>query len=463
MGSGTSKPYVKFIGNAATGVTGSCHLARFQEYGILLDCGLTQGNDIATDYQNNKALLKKIRVKDIQWIILSHIHQDHCGLVPALFAKGCQAHIYIPAGSKPILKLLWQDSLKIHQSDCLKLTNKHGKGYAPFYDEDDIDTALNRCIEVDYYVNQYLTKNIKFNYIPSGHIIYATQIHLSMIQGYQEYRLGFTGDIGGVTEQCYVTPRKPLEFCDLLIAESTYNQPTRPNSAKDRPKDIEKIQSVIDESHRVLFPCFSLQRSQQLLTLLYDMWSNNQLSYNIKVYLDSPLAIKICNVWPNDERWQKVMNWSNLHMISEALDSKKLQMSNEKCVIIGASGFLSGGRILSHLTTALPNPNNTIMFIGYSGDNNLASKIKSGDKFVEVSGVVLENKAKIVDLRSFSSHASYEELLDYYTELRYNKICLVHGEQSGKIEFAKMLKDKLANQGKSSRVIAVNEDSKVYF
>ena len=158
----------------------------------------------------------------------------------------------------------------------------------------------------------------------------------------------------------------------------------------------------------------------------------------------------------------KVMNWKNLKFVNEITDSKALQMSNEHCIIVSASGFLNGGRVLSHLTTVLPNGNNTIMFIGYAGEQNLASRIKANEPFVEVNGVVIENKAKIVELRSFSSHASYEELMDYYTEIPYNKICLVHGEMNGKVEFAKSLKDKLASNGKSARVIAVNADTKIY-
>lgn len=461
MGSGTAKPYVKFSSNASVAVAGSSHLVRFQQYGILLDCGLSQGHDIATDYQNNKDLMKKLRPKEIQWVILSHLHQDHSGEIPALFAKGAQCHVYVPSGSLPFLKLLWEDSLKIHQSDCLKLTNKHGKGYSPLYTADDIETALNRCIEVDYHVKTHLTKNIWFEYYPAGHIIHAAQIYLSMTQGYQEYRVGYSGDVGGPTERPYTEPYEPLPFVDMLIHECTYCQPTRPNSVKDRPKDIEKIEAVVNDSHRILFPCFSLQRTQELLTVLYEMWEDGLLP-DIPVYLDSPLAIKISNIWPETEQWLRVMKWPKLKFISETTDSKALQMSNEHCIILSASGFLSGGRILSHLTTALPNPNNTLMFIGYSGEQNPAAKIKSGEPFVEVNGVVLENKAKIVELRSWSSHASYEELMDYLTTLRYNKVCLVHGDMDGKVSFAKTLKEKLVSQGKSSRVVAVNQDSKLY-
>lgn len=458
---GTAKPYVKFISGSATGVTGSAHLVRFKNYGILLDCGLEQGHDIMTDYQANKDFLHKIRVKDIQYIILSHCHVDHSGLIPALFAKGCQAHVYVPTGSIPLLRLLWADSLKIHQSDCLKLQKKHGRKFAPFFTEDDIDTALGRCIEIGFNEETALNQDVKFEYFSAGHIIYSAQIYLELHQGYQIYRVGYTGDIGGLTPRPFTTPRQSMPFCNLTIGECTYNTPTRPNSVKDRPKDVEKIISVVNESHKILFPCFSLQRTQELLLNLYMLWEMKDLP-DIPVYLDSPLAIKICNLWPDVELWDEVMNWKNLKFINEVTDSKALQMSNEHCIIVSASGFLNGGRVLSHLTTVLPNGNNTIMFIGYAGEQNLASRIKANEPFVEVNGVVIENKAKIVELRSFSSHASYEELMDYYTEIPYNKICLVHGEMNGKVEFAKTLKNKLASNGKSARVIAVNADTKIY-
>lgn len=459
---GTAKPYVKFISGSATGVTGSAHLVRFKNYGILLDCGLEQGHDIMTDYQANKDFLHKIRVKDIQYIILSHCHVDHSGLVPALFAKGCQAHVYVPTGSTPLLRLLWADSLKIHQSDCLKLQKKHGRKFAPLFTEDDIDTALGRCIEIGFNEETALNQDVKFEYLSAGHIIYSAQIYLELHQGYQIYRVGYTGDIGGLTPRPFTTPRQSIPFCNLTIGECTYNVPTRPNNVKDRSKDVEKIATVVQESSKILFPSFSLQRTQELLQVLYAMWKDELLDNSIKIYLDSPLAIRINEVWPETTVWKTIKSWGNLHIIRDSEDSHALQTSSQHCIIISASGFLNGGRILGHLATALPDPKATVMFIGYAGENNLASKIKANEPIVEVNGVLVENKAKIVELRSFSSHASYEELMDYYTEIPYNKICLVHGEMNGKVEFAKALKDKLASNGKSARVIAVNADTKIY-
>ena len=123
---GTSRSYIHFLSNAAVDVTGSCHHVRFKKYSILLDCGMIQGmGDIVSDYKANLAQLKKIKSRDVDFIILNHSHLDHVGLAPALYAKGCNAHLYVPTGSTDFLKLLWEDSLKIMLSDCLKIQNKH--------------------------------------------------------------------------------------------------------------------------------------------------------------------------------------------------------------------------------------------------------------------------------------------------------------------------------------------------
>lgn len=456
---GTEKPYVKCIGNSAVDVTGSCYLVRFKKYCLLLDCGLVQGHDIATDYKLNMAQLKKIKSKEIDYIILSHQHMDHAGLIPALYARGCQAHVYIPQGSKQFLKLLWEDSMKIFTQDCQKLNNKGTKA-SPYYSQEDIDRALDRCIEIGYNTIS-IAEDIDLTYLPANHILHACQVFLDFKQGSVHHRLGFTGDIGGELTGLYTLDREIMFYCNLLLGECTYNEPKRINKQYDRGKDIEKIKAVVEQSHRVLIPCFSLQRTQDMLTLLYNLWLVEQLPQDIQIYLDSPLAIKFCKLWP----WkQPIMDWKNLHLIEEWADSQALMEKNPKGIVISASGFLTGGRIMEWLKCSLPNINNTILFCGYSGENNLASKIRYGDAHVIIDGVEVANNANIIELVSFSSHANYYELLDYYGgQCRFDKLALVHGNMDGKPAFAKTLQEALSEQGKSSRVICTNEDTKIYF
>lgn len=458
---GTAKPYVHFLGNSSVDVTGSCHLVRFRKYALLLDCGLIQQGDIATAYKLNRAQLKKISATQIDYICLSHVHIDHSGIIPALYAKGCQAHVYVPFGSIPFLRLLWQDSLKIMQADCEKLTKKHGLKASPFYSEKDIAIALDRCIEVKMNETIQIADGIKLIMYSAGHIINAAQILLELQEGSVIKRIGYTGDIGGTTPRPYVLPRDTLPFCDLLIGESTYNTPSRINKAYDRAKDIEKIEAVVRDSNRVLFPCFSLGRTQELLTVLYDMWQHQDLPLNIPIYLDSPLAIKFCNLWQDSPLWEAIMNWSNLHFVRDYNESLPLQMSDSRCIILAASGFLNGGRIVSHLKTTLPNLHNHIMFCGYSGQNNLASQIRFGQKEVNVDGSLVANRANITELVSFSSHANYEELVDYYSMCRFNKLALVHGEYEGKVNFVTTLKEKFYQEAKACKVVCVNDGTKI--
>ena len=271
-------------------------------------------------------------------------------------------------------------------------------------------------------------------------------------------RVGYTGDVG-LKPQPYTEPIEPLPFCNLLIGESTYCTPTRPDKARDRAKDIEKIQSVVEQFGRVLIPCFSLQRTQVILRLLYQL----SVFEECPIYLDSPLASKFCSIWESKEDdWQEIM--SKVKVIDSYESSIALQESNEKCIILSASGFLQGGRIMNHLKVSLDKPQTCVLFCGFAGENNLASQIKAGQKEVNIDGTIVKNRANIVELRSFSSHASYEELMQYYGEqTRYDKLALHHGNFEPKVAFANTLQNNLIAQGKSSRVTATNADTKIYF
>ena len=459
-GKGTSRPYIQFLGNSAIDVAGSVNLLRFKRYCLLLDAGWAQGFDVMTSYRQNKEAVKKVKCKEIDYIILSHNHLDHHGICPALFAKGCHTHIYAPEGSTQFIKLMWEDSLKIHLQDCLKLQNKHGIKASPLYSSADIENALNRIIEIPYKSPYQINESITLTYYPAGHILHSAQAYLEFKEGNIIKRVEYTGDVG-LKPQPYTESIEPLPFCNLLVGESTYCTPTRPDKARDRDKDIEKIQSVVEQFDRVLIPCFSLQRTQVMLRLLY------QLSVFEKrpIYLDSPLASKFCAMWNSadeDYTWQEIM--SKVKVIDSYESSIALQESNESCIILSASGFLQGGRIMNHLKASLDKPSTCVVFCGFAGENNLASQIKAGQKEVNIDGVIVKNRANIVELRSFSSHASCEELMQYYGEdTRYDKLALHHGEFEPKVAFANTLQNNLIAQGKSSRVIAVNADSKIYF
>lgn len=466
VSSGTKKPYLQIIGASATGVTQSCYVVRFQKYMIMLDCGIYQESDIATNHRKNQELLKKIKPRDIDWIILHESHSDHTCLIPALFARGCQAHIIVPTGTTDFLRILWEDSYKIMTQDTLKLNHKHNIKASPFYKQEDIEVALNRCIEINPMVSYNLTNNITLKYYPSNHIIHACQLSLEFKQGYQKKVLNFTGDVGGKTPQYYVANRIDLPRADILLAESTYNTPKRMNKICDRQKDLEKIASILNKYDRVLIPVFALGRCQTILTEIYNLWLKGKIPENIKIYVDSPMSQQISKLFPNDdETWFNIMNnWKNFNFIEDFATSQAMQLSKEPMVILSSAGMMTGGRSVSWAKVFVPDTKSHIIFCGYSSQNTLASQIRYGEKEIMIEGDLLPNNCSITELVSYSSHASYEELMDYYSNiLTYDKIVLVHGELEGKISFANTLQNNLIKQGKSSRVIMTNTDNKIYF
>ena len=151
-----------------------------------------------TDYKANRDLVKKIKPKKIQYIIISHLHQDHQGLLPPLYAKGCQAHIYIPKGSLPIMRLMLNDSVKIMQQDSDRLKRKHGIKAPALANSSDVEKVLDRCIEVCYNCPTQIADGVSFTYYPAGHIIHSAQVYVELKEGYITKRVGYTGDIGSL-------------------------------------------------------------------------------------------------------------------------------------------------------------------------------------------------------------------------------------------------------------------------
>lgn len=455
MSKGVKKPYVECLGMSATEVTGSLYKVRFQDHYILVECGMYQGAGNPLDnYTTNKDMMKKIRPKDVECVVISHCHSDHSGNVPYIFARGGNPRVIVPTGCKRFLEIMWMDSLNIMRNDEIKLLHKHNIKAPPLYDEQAIQKALSKVVEIDLHQTINLFPNVQLTYYDAGHIKSSAQIYLEFTAGYAKKRIGFTGDIGNVEEKAYTTKRESLPFVDVLFGECTYSSPARPNLPNDRIKDLEKVKWAIENCNNVLFPVFSLSRCQQIMKMLADNFKGD-------FWIDSPLCQKISAVWDDSNEWQQIIN--KFKFTADYEESKRLQDSIGKKIVLSSSGFLSGGRVLKWLSKILPDEHNAIIFVGFAGDNGLASQIKSAQLTVEIEGNQVANRAKLLELRSFSSHANYYELMDYYTQCEYNKIILVHGDYDEKVEFAKVLQDKLVAKARSAKAIACGNDYKIYF
>lgn len=463
MAKSKEKVNIEFVGKSSDGVTGSMYYITFNDKQILLEAGLyqTSGDDILKQYKVNHRNYK-VPFADLDAVIISHQHQDHWGLVPYLFARGYRGDVYIPEGNKSIARIMWEDSLKIFESDCVKLEKRYKMSASPLYTQEDIEVAIEHLVELPFDKDIVLFDDLAICYYRASHIVNAAQVHMTFKLGETIKRLGFTGDVGSDIEKDYILPYEPLPYSDIVLAECTYGGSHKTHKQKDRDKDIEKIKCVIDQccqhdTQKVVFGTFSLNRLQDILTTLYKIYGDDE-TFATPVIVDAPLGMKISNIWDklvekDRELWRKVMAWKNIVWVETYEESQQWQKLKTSQVVVSSSNFLKNGRIVSWLKYILPNENARVMLCGYAGDKeSVAYQIQHCKKWVTIDGERVRSRANVMQLTSFSSHACRSELLSRYTAMQYNKIYLVHSESDGKQEFAKMLRESLSSADRSAKV-----------
>jgi metallo-beta-lactamase family protein len=466
---------VSFVGGNAYEVTGSMTLIEFGNKKILLEAGLFQSNSLKEDYKFNSRKFD-FKPKEIDFIFISHFHIDHIGLLPKLYKEGCMARIICVKDSSKFIYPMLKDSAFIMQRDCEMLNKKSSDvEYKPIYFEEDVNKTVEHIEEYNYGQIIQLDNEISFKFISAYHIIRSAQIELYIKQGNHTEKILYTGDLGNVAikNKHYVEQFEHCKNASLVIGECTYSGRNDNITDKDRQKDIEKIKSVIletcyDKHGQVLIPSFSLDRTQSILTILYELFGNNPV-FEVPVIIDSPLTCAITEIYGQVlcgeelELFKKVCGWKNVRFIKDINDSKACMNDNRPKIVISSSGMMNQGRSKSWSKVILPNPYSTILFIGYSALNTLASKIKSGNKqkTIFIDGKSFKNKCAIVDLHSFSGHMQQQDLLNYYSNIQAEKIALVHSNFKNKCEFSQELQEMISKKNKTSRVIVVNKETKI--
>lgn len=468
------RSYVHSLGKSTDDVTGSCFELVTPKSRILIDFGLRQSSDDVLDYKANLDTIKSVKVKKIDACLCLHAHQDHLSLVPCLYRSNFDGVTYLPENTKDIAKLMWMDSAKIQMQNQQMLQKKGNISGNPFYNQEDIEVTYNHIVECEFNKIIQITEDVSFELRSSNHLVNAAQALIYVNTGNATKALAYCCDLGSLTwDNYYINNFEPIEKADIAIVESTYATDKKGNARKNRDKDIEKIKALVEnmyeERGRIIIPTFSLGRSADLLTVLYETFADDP-DFNIPVVFDAVLGNQInenYDKWipKNHELWNKVWSWKNLVKVKDWNESVQWQNYTAPCVILGSGGFIQG-RSTAYIKHWLSAPHTTILFCGFSGADSRSKgyQIQHNKEYpiVDLDGYKVKNNAKIVSLKSFSSHISHEEMLEYYSNMNCNKIYLVHGSKERKEAFKPLLEDEISKKNKTSKVVIPDSETKMY-
>jgi metallo-beta-lactamase family protein len=435
----TSGPSVTFWGAAHT-VTGSMHLLQTGGRKILLDCGLFQGPRAEARRRNGTF---PFAPADLDAVVLSHAHIDHCGNLPNLVKQGFAGPVYCTPATHDLAAVMLADSAKIQEEDAAYLSRKRQSGQPPvepLYDRRDVLRAMRRFQPVAYDRPFDLGGGVRLLLVDAGHVLGSAMVSLTIDAGGRSHRLAFTGDLGRKGAPILRDPA-PVPECDTLLCESTYGGKAHPPTGLLAETLGEVVRRTADRGGKLLVPAFSLGRTQTLVYFLHQLVRSGRLA-PLPVFVDSPLAAAATEVFrlhPEcfDEETALLLEDDPdlfgeklVRYVTSVEESKQLNGRRGPCVIIAASGMCESGRILHHLKHNVEDARNTVLIVGFQAPDTLGRRLVEKRPEVRIFDRPYQCNAEVVVMNGFSSHADQNELLEDLRPLagKTRQVCLVHGE-----------------------------------
>jgi len=431
---------IKFCGGVGI-VTGSMHLLTVDSTKLLLDVGLFQGRRDEFFKINSEFPFDP---HDIDYCVISHAHIDHCGNFPNLVKKGFRHKAYLTPSTRDLCQYMFPDSGHVQEED-IKYVNKVNRRRGlpprlPLYTKVEAEKALKHLRALDYHKKLKLTSNLNLTFFDSGHILGSSVPTIDIRTKNKTTRLAYAVDLGRSNLPYLSSPEVPKDV-NYLIIESTYGSRVRPSIRIAKEKLLRTINRTFKRGGKIIIPSFALERAQEILYFLAQLLKEKLIN-NIPIYLDSPLAVNITNVFKDNweyfdretqELFKKEIDPSrhkNITYITDVNQSKKLNDKAGPMVIISASGTCENGRILHHLKNNIENPRNTIIAVGYMPKNTLGRRILEKPPMVNIFGRPYQLRAEVVTVDAFSAHADRKDLIRYVKECRASlkKVFIVHGE-----------------------------------
>lgn len=461
---------IKFHG-AARMVTGSNYLIETEDYKILIDCGMFQGNQVLEKMNFEKF---PYNPGDIDFLILTHAHIDHSGRIPKLVKEGFRGRIISTNPSYELCRIMLLDSANIQESDTRwenKRRERAGKPLLePLYTAKDADNSLNYF--EPYFLNQKIRLNdhISLRFKDAGHILGSAIVELWVREKGEEVKFVFSGDLG-VKGRLIINDPEFIEEADYLIVESTYGNTVHESFEEGSKKLIEIINKTVLRGGTAIIPSFAVGRTQELIYELNNYYEHTDLEEYMKVpvYVDSPMAVKATKVFKrnsssfNEEAKARILagdnpfEFENLRYIDSQEESMLLNKFKFPKVIISSSGMANAGRVRHHLKHNLWDEKNSLIFVGYQAQGTLGRILQEGAKRVKLLGEDIDVKLEVHSIKGFSGHADRAGILRWINGFKKKpkKIFVVHGEE----EAASSLAEEIGRRFDIPTVIPKLDDS----
>jgi len=457
LGKGSFQMRVKFLGGVRT-VTGSATLLEKNSLKWLVDCGMFQGSKEIEERNRN---IQSYDPKDLSFILLTHAHIDHSGLIPKLVKEGFRGKVICTKATFNLCEVMLRDSGHIQEMESEWQNRKHQRSgkmeVIPLYTVKDAEESLRYFQTVGYDEIFPLAEGVRVCFRDAGHILGSAIIEIWVEEGGQEKKLVFSGDLGSLDQPIIRDPTK-IEKGDVLWLESTYGNRLHKSREETVNELLKIIQEAIRDQAKVVIPAFAVERTQDIIYTLGQLIRKGFIpSIPVyPVYIDSPLAISATEIFSRnsdcfDEETKALLSeGENPLELPEIIytqtteESKAINEDSRPGIIISASGMCDSGRIKHHLKHHLWRKESHIVIIGYQGEGTIGRRLVDGAKTVRLFSEEIAVKAHIHTLGGFSAHADQKELLEWLSHFNNPQleIFVNHGEEKISIELGQIIRQK---------------------